>query len=94
MIKFPINLGDGGLYLDGLFFSNIESANDLIKIPLKAQIRYDDATFNSTTCQNDLRPVTKYARHDLAIAINDCTLNELIAGLYYADLLKLNITAP
>ena len=59
LIKFPINLGDGGLYLDGLFFSNIVSANDLIKIPLKAQVRYDGDTFNSTTCQNDLRPVIK-----------------------------------
>ena len=36
LIKFPINLGGGGLYLDGLFYSNIESANNLIKIPLKA----------------------------------------------------------
>ena len=37
---------------------------------------------------------TDGAKHDLAMAINDCTVNEAISTLYYADYLKLNITNP
>ena len=55
MVKFPIALGkdkENGLYLDGLFYSNILAANELLSVPLKVQVRSDNSTFSSKNCQN------------------------------------------
>lgn len=50
LIPDQIDIGDTGLYLDGFLFDNIQAKNKLLKIPLKTQIRYDNATYDSDGC--------------------------------------------
>ena len=50
LVEFPISLGDNGLYLDGVFYSDIVAGNDLMVLPLNAMLRYDNATYDSSVC--------------------------------------------
>ena len=49
MIPDQIDLQDG-LYLDGFLYSNIKASNQEVILPLKTQLRYDNATYNSSNC--------------------------------------------
>ena len=75
--------GDKGLYIDGFFYDNIQSLNDQMVFKLDLQLRQNQETFNSTNCSNKLHSkFTEEGDFDVQVAINDCTVNELIFTLY------------
>lgn len=51
---------------------------DYLKVPLKTQIRYDNATYDSAACMDNLHFILADQKFDFEAAMNDCTLNELI----------------
>ena len=89
MIPSQIYLGDKGIYLDGFLMSNLQAENDVIIAKLMANLRYDNATFDSSQCVPYLHQVVTTQLYDLQIAINDCTINEFIFTLYSAGLTSL-----
>ena len=50
LIEFPIYLGDNGLYVDGVFYSDIIQNNSQLMLPLDLMLRYDNSTFDSSVC--------------------------------------------
>lgn len=84
-------IGDSGLYLDGFLIQNLEAENDVLIAKLMANLRYEGSTFDSSVCVSSLHQLVTAKLFDLQIAINDCTLNELIFTLWSADLLSIPI---
>jgi len=60
-------------------------------LPLKAQVRYEDAIYDSSACVPSMHVSIDEQVFDMQLAINDCTLNELIYSLYEASLLTLKL---
>ena len=77
--------------MDGFLFDNIQAKNRLLKVPLKTQIRYDNATFDSDGSGLPLYLQLQQDSWDSQLVINDCTVNELLYQLFEANALKLSV---
>ena len=83
LIEFPIHLGESGLYLDGVFYSDIMAANDVLVLPLDVMLRYEDTTFDSSVCSfSGMHAVYQSEKFDLQLTVQDCAVNELLFTLY------------
>ena len=88
MVPSQIDLVDG-LYLDGFLYENILANNDYLTMRLKTQLRYDNATFDSSNCANSMHVKIGDESFAIETAVNDCTVNELLFTLYEAGLLQI-----
>ncbi len=59
-----------------------------------ANLRYEGSTFDSSKCVSSLHQLVTEKLFDLQLALNDCTINELIFTLWSADLLHIPIRSP
>ena len=91
LIPGTIKFGDSGLYLDGWLKENLQTSNDALIAKMKLMIRYDNATFDSSQCSNTLHAKFMERLFDIQIAVNDCSVNELIFSLYEAGVLALPV---
>ena len=94
-IPAEIDLGND-LYIDGLLYSNIVTNQDELIIPLRTMLRSDDFPAYGSThqCFSSMYSKVTNLMFDAQIAINDCSVNELLYSLYGADLLHLKIENP
>ena len=69
--------------------------NDELITKLKTQLRYEGGEpFDSSKCSSSLHAKFYEQLYDMQLAVNDCSINELIYTLYTADLLHINIASP